>query len=328
MNIIPSTFEQKNKDKAKALPPSLALPYAVLGQALQEEGLASLVILGRRNFLDRQSLILQARQRGFKDLLFLDSALKAPEAEQLCKNNPGLRVLLCDKSLNAGARVNLAIKEALEDWIFVLWADQSILPFIPDNFNKLKERDKLCIVPLCREPKGEVLPSLYKPEIKGKTFQVLSLLPSKQEAQTLFPFDFTGLYNRRHFERLGHYDESFESAWWQKVEFGCRAHLWGYDLECVNTLRLQYREDPEIEDTTANEDYLKFCLKILLPRFNMDHVQLDRKAWFSWYVAAGGSFFKRRREFKEGQKWLAAQGHQYRHDFQYLLELWNTDIEL
>lgn len=306
-------------------PVSWNTSYTIIGTPPEEPArpLAVLVLV-EGGFPSRHDIVQALWNKGFNDVILLDPSSQPRDAEALCRNWPGLRILLCDRGLSTGSRINLAMRESRTRRNLVIRSTHAVLPFVEENLQELLAAPRLCTVPLFRSPRGDVLPVLHLPTLREGSFQVLSILAGKDHERTLFPQDFCGLYDKDRFLRLGAYDEYLRQPWWQKLEFGCRAWLWGEEIRCNNTLRLQCGDEPAAEDNTPNEDYLRFYLKIILPRYLGDRAELPRGAWHSWKRAAGGSWFLRRRQFRQMEDWIRRHAASYRHDFRYLVEMWNS----
>ncbi|MDR0551828.1 MAG: hypothetical protein LBG72_07400 [Spirochaetaceae bacterium] len=164
----------------------------------------------------------------------------------------------------------------------------------PDIFSSAYKR--LCTVPVMQNQALETVPTMNVPVaaadfaskktsffstnasskksagktgfFRGKnTFECVPILPEYDEFPTLYPFDAAGVYDRARFIRLGGFDDALDSPYWQYLDLGLRAWLWGEEIRCDKPLRLSVEGQIHREDTTADASYRRFFLKNLAPVF-------------------------------------------------------------
>ena len=66
----------------------------------------------------------------------------------------------------------------------------------------------------------ENLPVQMVPALKGSSFQVEPMPCFRDSLPTVYPFDFTGIYNRDKFIRMGGFDHAIANPYWQNLDFG------------------------------------------------------------------------------------------------------------
>lgn len=281
------------------------------------------VVLNRGRF-QRQQLIEQLSRQGFAEIVCLDSGAVNPDIEQQCRAWPRLRFMLLGGETSPGASLNLALAEARSPFVLVLWSDLSLLPFLDHALEDLLRAKALCVVPLLRHPDGSVVPSLAMPAPRRNSLHIVHALPSATHQASLFPFDYLGLYHRESFIQSQGYDEAIRNPFWQKLDFGYRAWLWGMRIEATADLRLQASLEPAAEDSTPDRDYARFYLKNLLPRFELDQAALPGGRFLAYRRIAGRGWLGAWREFVAAQAWVRANAFRFKHDARYVAELWES----
>lgn len=309
-------------------PSDPAVSYTVVGGQKARsypEGLqVSVVLLNRGNRLYRAQLLVDLERIGFESILSIETGPETPDVESLSGRFPRVRFLFLKEEITPGERINLGIRESPGPFVFVLWNDQKLSTAALSSrfFERLSEQDVLCTAPFFVSRDGEPMPTLLAPAFEGSGLRVLSLIPQKDGDKTLFPFDGCGIYSRERFIRLGGYDGALTDPWWQKMDFGFRAWLWGEEIRMAQALRMSYEGVPPTEDTTPGASYGVFHLKNLAVRVREDSGMLPLGAFFPYLLKAARDPFRAASEFREAREWVHIHRYRFRWDARSVVDLW------
>ncbi len=307
------------------LTPKENLPYTVIGSPHggQNTGfLITVLILADGSQHDVYEALKRVSALAIREMIVVDSSSRNRDSESLCREFPNLRLMIVDSLLSTGQKINLAMREARENMVFVVKSSQRLLPFLESSMQELIERRSLCTVPLHKSPSGDLLPIVHVPLEHKNQLTIVNHLPSRDILPSLYPYDYVGLYDREKFLSMGGYDTSYHNPYWQKVEFGYRCRMWGETIVCQAGIRLQNSYEIEAENTSADADYLRFFLHVLLLEYENDHAVLASRRFWNYWKIASGSYFKRKSQFKAAQAWVQAHAYLYKHDARYITELW------
>jgi hypothetical protein len=230
-------------------------------------------------------------------------------------------ILLKDK-LSTGEKINIAVEEARTKFIFFIWNDMQInsLQIIKKIAEKAEDYPVLCIVPLFKTYRSETIPTMMVP---GMIKNVLKVIPMKEDSMnSIFPFDYCGLYNREKFILLGGYDSEIEHPYWQKMDFGFRAHLWDENIMAEPSASVQYTGEVISEDTTPDKSYKKFYLKNIAVRYKNGTGYLPFSKYFHYILHSDTGPFVSFKEFKDVRRWVRENQKRFKKDARSLIELW------
>lgn len=316
MNTIPTTLNDRS------------IPYTVVGGrkgAGRPEGLpVSVVLLNRGNRLYRAQLLSELEKVGFDSILSIESGAESADAESLSSRFPDVRFLFIQQEISAGERINIGIRESRGPFVFVLWNDQrlSTMALSSRFFERLLEQDSLCAAPFLSAREGNLVPSLMAPAFDKSSLRILALPAQKDGDKTLFPFDGCGIYSREKFIQSGGFDGTLSDPWWQKMDFGFRAWLWGEEIRMAQALRVAYEEPPPMEDTTPGASYGRFYLKNLAVRVRDDGGMIPLSAFFPYFLRASRNPFSANSEFKAAREWVHLNRFRFRVDARSVVDLW------
>jgi hypothetical protein len=244
------------------------------------------------------------------------------------------------ESISPGEQINLAVSEIESPLFLVIWNDLRILhgasaEKIASWFRSDGGGKRFCTVPVIQNPRLETLPTLtapalYRPRLPWKSRETVKSLrfPPLTEAQpTLYPFDGVGLYDRDRFVRLGGFDRFILNPYWQLMDLGFRAHLWGEEIRCTQLIRLSYEGEPSPEDATADAGYRRFYLRNLAPVFRRDAAHVPLRIFSSYYFKTGGGPMAAWKEFKENRQWVRDNARRFKQDARNLATLWKQEAD-
>lgn len=250
--------------------------------------------------------------------------------DDLTSEFPHLRIVLFPREMyydtaSAGSLINISMGEAKRDLVCVIWNDMEL--HLSESAFRGLDPSVLCFLPLLKDSKGNPVPSLFvpagNPSMKSLTFrEPLGILPDGREQESLLAADYCGVYNRQRFIRSGGYDEELTNQHWQKLEFGYRSRLWGERFVSLNALRFQYLETISAEESTPDEDYLRFYLKTLAVRYTGDRAELPWGKFWPFYRAGRIGVFQALDQFRRLRKWVREHRYNFRWDVRQMIELW------
>jgi hypothetical protein len=332
MSTIPTTLDAGS------------VPYTVVGAPKAEsearaKGRASplsVILLNRGSRLYRGDAIGELERAGLGPVLSVESQPEArPEAldvEALSAKHPAARFLLLSTSASPGVQINLAMRESSGPYVFVLWNDLSLAAQgLSSRFlERLAERDALCRAPFLFATGAEQLPSAAAPAMNDSlasrrgSLKIIGFVPEKDGEKSLYPFDYAGIYSREKFVLTGGFDANLRNPYWQKLDFGFRAWLWGEEIRVSQALKLSYADSPASEDETPDEGYKWFWLKNLAPSFHGDNASIGASRFWSYLRSrGGGSAASAIGEFRSAREWVALNRYRFRTDASSLVDLWD-----
>ena len=324
MNTIPSIF-------SKATP-----TYTAVGgtERAASTGLSA-VLLNRGGRYPRRTQFQELEKIGFDTIVSVEGPEDRYDLEDLISRFPYVRFILLKEPVTLGEQINVGVNELASPLIFVLWNDISFhyggsAERIAERlFISQKERvgsqsqiRQLCIVPVIQNSRYVPLPTLNAPAFSGDTVRSVAFMSGREEMPTLYPFDGIGIYDRDRFIQLGGFDGSLSSTYWQLMDFGFRAHLWGEEIYATQHIRLSYNGDVPPEDNTTEESYRRFYLRNIAPVFRGDSAYLPWRRFFNFLMRTGGDPFQALSEFSQVRHWVKAYQYRYRSDARSITDLW------
>jgi len=344
MNTIPITFNQ-------AMPSYSGMGGAGRGAST---GLSA-VLLHRGARYPRQTLFREMERAGFDYVISVEDPGEHYDLEELSQLFPFVRFILPQGPVNLGDRVNMAVSELdkmavgfsnpqdprSNPLFFVLWNDLRIINGVdaakiaqwlrrsPEEERESPYR-RLCTAPVIQNSQMEALPVQISPLAfrRGiRTVNDVPDVPAKEGVPSLYPYNGVAVYDRRRFMALGGFDGSLSSPYWQLMDFGFRAHLWGEQIRISSMVRLSFEGDMTPEDSTADESYRRFYLKNVAPVFRGDSSYLPFRRFLPYLLRAGVGPLAAWADFQEGRRWVEANQSRFRGDARTLLDLWTSSGE-
>ena len=303
-------------------------PYTVVGGTRTERVVSgakrtTLVVLHRGGKYRRFELFDDLQRLGFDEVLSIEPAGASYDIEALARQYAGVRFLLLHRSLSIGEQVNVGIQEAFGRVVMAVWNDTEPERIAGKSVVRLaEEEDVLCVVPMLRTDRGEVIPSLSAPAFDGGRLRVIPLAPTSDGATSLYPADYVGIYRRERFLQLGGFDPAIATPYWQKLDFGFRAHLWGEAIRYHSGIRVTAASGLEPENTTPDAGYRRFYLKNLMVRFRADEGTLPASRFPGFYLRTGGGLAASWSLFRETQRWVQTHRYRFVQDARRITELW------
>jgi hypothetical protein len=327
MNTIPTTFNH-------------SLPaYTVVGgiKRAGNTGLSA-VLLNRGGRYPRRTLFHELEKNGFDYIISIEGADERYDIEDLSIRFPSVKFILLKNAVSIGEQINLAVSEISSPLFFVLWNDIRILH--GGGAEKIAERmlnekkivsepetnqalyKRLCTVPIIQNSQFETLPALISPAYYKKKLKTVPSSINKEGEVTLYPFDGVGIYDKDRFIRLGGFDTTLHSHYWQLMDFGFRAWLWGETIASTQLIRMSYDGGIPSVDSTAEESYKRFYLKNLSPVFRGDSAHIPLRRYPSYVFKSGDGFFESWEDFIAARKWVETNKYRFKEDAHSLAARW------
>ena len=316
MNTIPSTTKRRR------------VPYTVVGGNRSISGgtlprRLSIVLLNRGGRPFKSGLFTELFELGASELISIEGPTSAYDVENLARRHPEVRFILLTDPISIGERINIGIEEAKSEYVFVIWNDLKVLSGFSDRvFGSIVADPILCTVPVIQNVRRETIPTIPVPALFRNQLKILPTTPSSDAETALYPFDYCGIYRKEQFALLGGFDYLLTSSHWQKLDFGFRAFMWGEQIACSTSFRLQYRAEPPTEDTSREESYKLFFLKNLAVRFFKDSGRLSFRQLAGYLLRSGGDLISSYREFREVARWVELNKYRFTQDAKSVTELW------
>jgi len=320
MNTIPTIFNERK------------VPHTIVGGTVkksdEDQSPFTVILLNRGGRYYRSTVFQNLENSGFTSIISIEMSTEPYDIENLSIRFPSVKFLVPLEKVTIGEMINTGIAETVSPYIFVVWNDIKIsnLTIPPRLISRFSEDPVLCTVPTLTSQKMEALPIQMIPALSKRRFQVDPMPSYKDGTPTIYPFDFTGIYNREKFIQLGGFDYTISNPYWQNLDFGFRAHLWGEKILISSGFRLSYDGEVPSEDITTDSSYIRFYLKNLAPSFRKDQAVLPISRFFSWALRSGTNIFDAWTYFAMVRKWVAVNKYRFMQDAQGITGKWEPLI--
>ncbi|MCL2265199.1 MAG: hypothetical protein FWC22_04060 [Treponema sp.] len=328
MNTIPTIFNEK------------IIPYTAVG-GKERSGSAgiSAVVLNRPG-PPRRSIFQDLEKAGFDNVISIESCSPHYDIEELSGRFPFVRFILPENQINLGCRINLAASEIESPLFFVMHSDMKIIAGgtarrmaerlsvssgeNEDNSEKKIGFKRLCTVPMIMNSNYEVLPTLTAPVTWRKKIRTCFMDPLHDGGLTLYPYDGIGIYDRQRFIHTGGFDITLDQTYWQLMDFGFRAHLWGEEIAINLHYKLSYDGELPRENYSVKDSYKRFYLKNLAAVFKNDYAHLSFYSFPGFLFKSGEDLSSAWEEFKEVRRWVKINKYRWKCDAHAVTSLWDT----
>ncbi len=305
------------------------VPYTVVGGKRIERKtsaprLLSVVVLNRGGRFNRGDYFAQLQALEPDEIISIEPAGAPYDVEALSNRHGNLRFLLLHSDSNRGQQVNIGVQEAHGRFVLVLWNDMDVASLPEKVLERIRDEGTLCAVPVMKNDRSEVVPSIQAPAFYHKLLRVVAVSPAKDNMPTLFPFDYTGIYNRERYLLTGGYDGDLSRSYWQKMDFGFRVHMWGESIRSNQLFRVSCTSPPPPEDITPNADYRVFYLRNLSVRYSGDHGVLPFSRFLPFHFRVGAGLLHSYRLFREVESWVETNRYRFVQDARSVTDLWEV----
>jgi len=332
MSTIPTTFNQNF--------PS----YTVIGgrESYNTTGL-SVVLLNRGGRYARRGLFHDLEKTGFDTVVSVEPEPAHYDLDELSARFPFVRFVIPHTKISLGEQINLAVSEMDSPLFFVLWNDLKMIAGgtaqrMAERLARHAESNgngngkgksqflRLCTVPVIQNSHLDIIPSVIAPVIRQNKIQTRFLNPSGEGLLSLYPFDGIGIYDRERFIQLGGFDGTLRNSFWQLMDFGFRAYLWGEEISLSQALKFSYEASVPAEDNSTGNDYPRFYLKNIAPIFRNDCAYLPVRRFPGFLFKARNGVFGAWDEFSESRRWVNTNSFRWRCNPKTIASHWNIEI--
>jgi len=315
MNIIPSSFNEHQINRT------------TIGgmENHSEEALnISVIILSSEETHFKSQTFENLINCNFQQIICVEKDTQNYAIYDINKKFPQVKFILPQEESTDGELINIAMAELQSDYVLVL-RDSLYIPngvILSHLAERLTKDEIYCVVPRLFNQNKVSLPCTFSPSVDKSKFAISSSIVATDGTKTLYPFDFVALYNRKKFIKLGGFDYTIKSPYWQNMDMAMRSWLWGEETKITTLLQLTFVDEVESQDTTVNLDYLRFYLKNQLPKIKMETGYIKKSSFISFYLHSGCGILEAKRQFNEARDWVKQNKYMFKMDIQNLVKNW------
>jgi len=161
---------------------------------------------------------------------------------ELRKRFPNVTFIVFKQPVPFGTLANALANECYTTFFYLTRSDLRQIKFDAEKAIELLLRsDKpAAVTPVMTNRLGESIPVIQAPMLREGVIDPIAFLPRESVSTTLYPFLGIGMYERALFQRLRGFDEEIESDYWQILDFGLRAWLYGYPIFNLQVLECTF----------------------------------------------------------------------------------------
>lgn len=316
MSTIPSTFNEYQIQQTilggTSPVPNVKLPLDVI-----------LLSTGNGGHY-RGKLLEKLIQNGFSSIISIEKNTENYNVEDYVKLYPCVRFVIPQEEVSVGDMINIGMNEATQENVLVI--NDSIHIDAPMLSINMLERyvtgNEICVAPRLSDYHRQYIPVKSTPIVEDNTLKTIASTSVSEKSSTLYPFDFIGIYNRQRFIRIGGFDSTIKTPYWQNLDFSVRAWLWGEKIVIVPLFQLSYDDDIPIEDSTPDLSQLRFYLKNCAPKYANDRCYIPISRFFNYMKKAGTGFSDTRHHFLEARRWVEKNKYYFVQDVFMLINSW------
>lgn len=261
----------------------------------------------------------------FKSIICVERRTENFSTDDVVKKFSAIKFIIPSEPATDGDMINLAMSEIKSDYVLVL-KDSLYIPsglVSPNLAQRLIQEDIFCVVPRLMDKNKNGLSTRFTPGAEKSHFVIDSSFVVTDGVKTLYPLDNIALYNRKKFIKIGGFDYTIQSPYWQSLDLAIRSWLYGEKTKLTTLLQLNYVDEVPVEDRTINIDYIRYHLKNELPRFKNEKAYIRKSQFLKFYMHSSCGFFEARRQFSEAVKWIDINKYFFKMDLQGFIESWS-----
>ncbi|MCR4627726.1 MAG: hypothetical protein K5640_08785 [Treponema sp.] len=318
MNTIPSIFNERQ------------INMTVLGgsERMSEVKMnISVVLINSFGSHFRLQMLDSLMKMGFKSIISIEPDPDNYNIEEFVSRFPSVRFIVPLEKVTDGDLINIGIGESEADYVLVIRDSLRINPstLTPNLAEKTIEacEKAFCIVPRLLSSDKRGLPIRFAPCAERGKLTIETERALSNGIDTLYPFNYIGLYNRQKFMQLGGFDYTITSAFWQNLDLSFRAWLWGEKVKISTAFQIEFSQEIPVEDRTPDLSSLRFYLKNLMPKFKADCGIVPFGSFISYLLRSNCGFFETRHQFLEAKRWIGKNKYRFKMDAPELIKNWN-----
>ncbi|MCR4733446.1 MAG: hypothetical protein K5829_00355 [Treponema sp.] len=317
MNTIPLTFDEHQINRT------------VIG-GRQNDSLdclnISVILLNSSGSHFKLQLFENLLSCNFHSIISIENDASNFSIDDVSKRFPSVKFIIPLEKASDGEMINIAMSEIQTDYVLVL-RDSLYIPaglILPHLADRLLENDPFCIAPRLMDKNKSAVTMQCSPSAEKSHFVIDRSKLVTDMMNTLYPYDYIALYNRKKFIRLGGFDYTIKSPYWQLLDFSIRAWLWGEKINLSTILQLSYLDEIPVEDKTVNLDYIRYYLKNEVPVYKNEAACIPSFSFVKFLVRSSCGFFEARRQFTDARNWVNKNRVKFKMDLPTLVQDWVT----
>ena len=323
MSFIPSTFDEHQ------------INMTVLGGRVNDSPEAlniSVILLNSSASHLKTAVFENLLGCGFRSIISIEHDSTNFSTEDISRKFPDIKFMIPLEKTSDGEIINLAMSEIDADYVLVL-RDSLYIPsgvVLSNLANRLIGENKYCIVPRLMDKNKNGLYTLFTPGAEKSHFVIDSSSYVTDGKKTIYPKDYVALYNRKKFIQLGGFDYTIQSSYWQNLDLAIRSWLWGEETRLTTMLQFSYIDDPAVEDTTINQDYLRYYLKNEMPKYKNQAGFIKNSSFIKFLFHSSCGYLEAKRQFNEAKEWVNKNKYRFKKDLQTFIKEWpeeNPQVE-
>jgi len=320
MNTISSTFDEK------------LCSCTVLGSSDVLENAkfpVSVLILNRNSGTFKEHNFENLLKCGFESIISMESPKENFKIDSYLKRFPQIQYVVPSKEISVGELINLGFSICYSRYLLVIWDDFVIKPgFFTENvMNKILEQQALCFAPALLNSEFQNIYVKMSPKIERFNFSIAADSLYYDNSNTLFPFDFAGVYDKSKFISVGGFDYSITSPYWQLLDFSLRSWLWGEKIIASTSYKFYYQGQEPVADVTIDDSYFRFFLKNIAINKKIDYAYLPVRTFITFHRNSNYSFGPALSEFRNVRRWVYQNKYRYKTEIKKLTETWDEDVQ-
>ena len=262
----------------------------------------------------------------FQSIISIENDASNFSIDDVSKRFPTVKFIIPLENATDGEMINLAMSEIQSDYVLVL-RDSLYIPgglILPNLAERLLQDNPFCVCPLLLDKNKVPVTVQCSPSAEKSHFVIDRSKTINDKMNTLYPFDFIALYNRKKFIRIGGFDYTIKSPYWQLLDFSLRAWLWGEKIKLSTILQISYLDDFPVEDKTVNLDYIRYFLKNELPVYKNEAAVIPSVSFVKFLMRSSCGYFEARRQFTDAKNWVKKNSVKFQKDLPTLVQKWVT----
>lgn len=317
MSTIPTAFNQHQ------------VSTTIIGGKLPNKDASlniSVVLLNSGKSHLRDELFENLLACNFASIVSVEKNTQSYGIEDLTKKYPMIKFILPQETVSDGEIINIAMGEVSSDYVLVL-RDNLYIPsgiILTHLAERLTKNEIYCVVPRLFDSNKNALPCSFTPSAEKSNFKINRSSLAGDGLKTLYPYDYIALYNRKKFIRLGGFDYTIKSPYWQNLDLAMRSWLWGEETKLTTLLQFTYLEEVNLENKTRNMDYLYCYLKNELPKYRNELGIIKKSSFLQFLFHSSCGFIEAKRLFKEAKEWVFKNRFNFKMDLQILITTWRN----